>query len=257
MFVEGRMLSVLKGAKVAAAGANVVATAELPVADDVAKLVALLPNDFTAFSEEADTMNNLKQLAIALHSYHDTYTSLPGDVGAGKKPAGWSWRVQILPFIEEDVLFKTLDQNLAWDDPQNLKVLEGATMPKFFDCPGRPAPKGHTYFRIFTMPKTAKAGAAPFFREGVRGPKFEQVTDGLSNTLMVVEAGEAVPWYKPDVLAYDGKAALPQLGAKDADRFLGVMGDGSVRTFRPSKLGEKTLRALITINGGEVVDLPK
>ena len=81
------------------------------------------------------------------------------------------------------------------------------------------------------------------------------MTDGLSNTLMIVEAGEAVPWYKPDVLAYDGKLPLPQLGAKDADRFLAVMGDGSVREFRPSKLGEKSLRALITINGGEVVEI--
>ena len=74
---------------------------------------------------------------------------------------------------------------------------------------------------------------------------------------MIVEAGEAVPWYKPDVLAYDGKLPLPQLGDKDADRFLAAMGDGSVRSFKPSKLGEKTLRALITINGGEVFEIPK
>ena len=107
------------------------------------------------------------------------------------------------------------------------------------------------------MPKNAKTNVAPFFKEGVRGPKFSEITDGLSNTLMVVEAGEAVPWYKPDVLAYDGKLPLPPLGDKERARLLVVMGDGSVRTFRPSKLGEKTLRALITINGGEVVDLPK
>jgi hypothetical protein len=91
----------------------------------------------------------------------------------------------------------------------------------------------------------------------VRGPKFSDVIDGLSNTLMIVEAGEAVPWYKPDVLAYDGKLPLPQLGAKDADKFLAAMGDGSVRLFKPSKLGEKTLRGLISINGGEVFELPK
>jgi hypothetical protein len=73
---------------------------------------------------------------------------------------------------------------------------------------------------------------------------------------MIVEAGEAVPWYKPDVLGYDGVLPLPQLGDKAADRFLAAMGDGSVRVLKPSKLDEKTLRALITIQGGEVITLP-
>ena len=74
---------------------------------------------------------------------------------------------------------------------------------------------------------------------------------------MIVEAGEAVPWYKPDVLAYDGKLPLPQLGDKDAETFWVVFADGSVRKIK-RKLDEKTLRALITINGNEVVpDLDK
>ena len=73
---------------------------------------------------------------------------------------------------------------------------------------------------------------------------------------MIVEAGEAVPWYKPDVLAYDGQLPLPQLGDKSADSFLAAFGDGSTRILKPSKLGEKTLRALITPQGGEVVTLP-
>jgi hypothetical protein len=70
---------------------------------------------------------------------------------------------------------------------------------------------------------------------------------------MIVEAGEAVPWYKPDVLAYDGKLPLPPLGDKEADTFFAAFCDGSVRKFKTSKLAEKTLRALITIDGGEVI----
>ncbi|HSQ56602.1 MAG TPA: hypothetical protein VLM40_12740, partial [Gemmata sp.] len=76
-----------------------------------------------------------------------------------------------------------------------------------------------------------------------------------SNTFMIVEAREAVPWYKPDVLAYDGKLPLPQLGAKGADEFFVAFCDGSVRKLKPSKLGENKLRALITIQGGEVVQI--
>jgi uncharacterized protein DUF1559 len=253
----GWVLGVLKSAKVGVVGTGVVATADVPFADDLAKFVAALPKEFGKFQAENSATNNLKQLALGLHNMHDVYNGLQGDVRPGPKPIAWSWRVQILPFIEQDNLFKLLNHNVAWDDPANLKILEGAEMPKVFEHPGRPAPKGHTYFRIFSLPKNAKGTERPFFTEGVSGPRFTEITDGLSNTLMIVEADEAVPWYKPDVLAYDGRLPLPPLGAKDADKFLAAMGDGSVRSFRPSKLGEKTLRALITINGGEVVEIPK
>ena len=179
------------------------------------------------------------------------------DGSPGEKNPPISWRVSILPFIEQDNLYKQLIPGQPWNDEANLKILAAAEMPKVFEHPGRPAPKNHTYFRILSLPKNAKGTERPFFQEGVRGPKFAEVTDGLSNTLMIVEAEEAVPWYKPDVFAYDGKLPLPKLGAKDADSFLAALGDGSVRAFKPSKLGEKTLRALITINGGEVFELPK
>jgi hypothetical protein len=252
--VMGRMITVLKAAKVATEGVEVIASADVPYADDVAKLVARLPKSLAFSRGNAQATNNLKQLALGMHNMHDTYGFFPGDVSPdGNKPTAWSWRVQILPFIEQANLFNQLDMTKAWDAPANLKVLEAAEMPKVFEHPGRPAPKGHTYFRIFSLPKDAKGTDRPFFKEGERGPRFTDVTDGLSNTFMIVEAGEAVPWYKPDVLAYDGKLPLPQLGDKEADRFLAAMGDGGVHSFRPSKLGEKTLRALITINGGEVI----
>lgn len=247
--------TVLKGAKATATGNDVVATADVPYADDLAKLAAALPKSLGVARGNARAINNLKQLALAFHNYEGAFAFFPSDVAPGGDKA-MSWRVQILPFVEQENLYKQVDMTKPWDDPANLKVLEAMEMPKVFEHPGRPAPKGHTYFRVFSFPKGAKGNDRPFFEEGKRGPKIGEIPDGTSNTLMIVEAGEAVPWYKPDVLAYDGKLPLPQLGDKEADLFLAAMADGSVRTLRPSKVGEVNLRALITRAGGEVVVIP-
>ncbi len=254
-FVVPSAAALLKNTKVTVDGMTVTASGDFPYTDEVAKLVATLPKSFKNERKSAVAKNNLKQLALGMHNIHDTYEYIPGDIapGGGDKPVAWSWRVQMLPYIEQNQIFSQLDTTKPWNDPANLKILEETPMPKIFEHPGRTAPKGHTFFRVFSLPKNAKGTDTPFFEEGKRGPKLQDIADGTSNTLMIVEAGEAVPWYKPDVLAYDGKLALPQLGDKEGDSFLAAMGDGSVRTFKLSKLDEKTLRALITRAGGEVI----
>jgi hypothetical protein len=248
----------LKDVKVATSGAELTATADVPFADDLAKLVAALPKRLASTRDERKAMNNLKQLALAMHNFESAIGRLPGDVTLeGDKPTAWSWRVQILPYVEQDLIYKQLDFTKSWDDPANLKLLEGFEMPKVFELPGREAPKGHTYYRIFSLPKNSKATVRPFFKEGERGPNLAGILDGTSNTFMIVEAGEAVPWYKVDLLPYDGKLPLPVIGDPDTDRLVVAFGDGSVRSFRPSRLSEKLVRALITIDGGEVFELPK
>jgi hypothetical protein len=258
-FIAGRFVDVVTNAKVTVDGSNVIAAADVAFADDLEKAVAALPKSLKEYIAEMTAQNNLKQLGIGMHNFNDALGKLPGDVGLGDKAPAMSWRVQLLPYIEQDNIARQLDPTKPWDDPKNLKVLEATEMPKVFEHPGRPAPKGHTYYRIFTLPKNAKGTERPLFKEGERGPTIQQISalDGTSLTFMVVEAGEAVPWYKPDVLPYDGKLPLPQLGAKDADTFLVALCDGSVRKIN-RKLDEKTLRALITMNGGETVpDLDK
>lgn len=253
------MAGAMKGAKVTVDGANLIATADAPFTTDLTKFVAVLPKQLLARRDERHALNNLKQLALAIHNYDSAYARCPSDAmtAADNKLLAWSWRVQILPFIEQANLYKQLDFTKPWDDPANLKTLEAMEMPKTFEFPGRAAPKGHTYFRIFTIPKGTKGMDRPWLKEGERGPRLSDIADGTSNTFMIVEAEEAVPWYKLDVLAYDGKLPLPPLGDPNTGQFLAAFGDGTVRSFRPNVLGEETIRAMITIQGGEVFDLSK
>lgn len=242
----------LKAAKVEVAGTAVTATTEVPAEKAAAELAAKLPKSFQFAAGNTQAANNLKQILLGMHNYHDAMGRFVSDVmpGAGGKPLAWSWRVQLLPYIEQGQLYSQLNFQLPWDDPANKKILEAATMPKIYEVPGHPAPKNHTYWRSFMLPKGAKPVAGhPWLVEGLPGGSFARIVDGLSNTIMVVEAGESVPWYAPDVLAYDGKLPLPPLGAKDASRFLIGLGDGSVRRVKKT-IDEKTLRLLITVDDG-------
>jgi hypothetical protein len=205
--------------------------------------------------------NNLKLIALAMHGYHDTYNGFPAATGynKGKKPL-LSWRVAILPFIEEGALFKKFKLDEPWDSPHNKKLIP--LMPKVFAPPmvGKPAKAGHTFYQVFTGndaifdPRLTRAGGGTL----QIGPRIFTIKDGTSNTALVVEAGEPVPWTKPEDIAYDPKKPLPKLGGLFKECFQVAMADGSVRIIG-RKAKEKALRALITPAGGEIMnwkDLP-
>jgi prepilin-type processing-associated H-X9-DG protein len=195
-------------------------------------------------SSRTQSQNNLKQIALAMHNYHDTFGSFPAAAICDKngKPM-LSWRVAILPFIEQDNLYKQFHLDEPWDSDHNKKLL--AHMPKTYELPGVNKPgETDTYYRVFY-----NNGALFDLRKGV---KITQITDGTSNTIMCAEAAEGVPWSKPDDLEYDPNKPLPKLGKQDPKVFNVAMADGSVRTLSKS-ISEKTLRAAITRDGGEVL----
>jgi hypothetical protein len=194
-------------------------------------------------SSRAQSANNLKQLALAMHNYHDTYGAFPAAAICDKngKPL-LSWRVAILPFIEQDNLYKQFHLDEPWDSEHNKKLL---VQVKTFSLPNVTKPgETDTYFRVFY------SNSALFdLRKGV---KISQILDGTSNTIMIAEASEGVPWTKPDELEYDPNKPLPKLGKQNPETFLVAMADGSVRTIS-KKISEKTLRAAITRDGGEIL----
>jgi uncharacterized protein DUF1559 len=223
-----------------------------------------------AAKEEA--LKRLRQIGKALHEHHDALGVFPAGVVGPKGELGLSWRVAILPYLDEEGLYKEFRLKEPWDSEHNKKLV--TKMPKVFESPGKSAPEGKTYLRSFAgqsgfimlpyqgpVPK-GKAPPPPFphLQPGFFAPgqRMVGILDGTSNTLMVVEAAEPVEWTKPDDLPSPGfpgapdQPPTPKLGGPFAGGFHGLMCDGAAHFF-PDTLGEKTLRAMITTNGGEVL----
>jgi RNA polymerase sigma-70 factor (ECF subfamily) len=194
------------------------------------------------------SVNNLKQIALAVHNYADSNGHLPAAAIYSEDGTPLlSWRVAILPYIEQDALYKAFKLDEPWDSTHNKKLL--AQMPKLYaPLAGEVKDKHSTFYRAFT----GKGTVFP----GPKGIRFADIVDGTSSTLMVVEAGEAVPWTKPAELRYAPDRPPPALGGMFVGGFNAAFADGSVR-FIKDTIDVKTLRALITRNGGEKIDFDK
>lgn len=194
------------------------------------------------------SMNNLKQIGLAMHNYHDAYGTLPPAAICDKKGKKLlSWRVAILPFIEQDNLYKQFHLDEPWDSEHNKKFSEAAV--KTFIDPRADLGKdklNHTHYKLFV------GGGSPF--ETLMSKKLLQISDGTSNTAMVVASGDPVPWAKPDDFDFDPKKELPDL-SKPFGELLILMCDGSVRVVRPDAVKEfdKLMKLLIQADDGNVL----
>jgi hypothetical protein len=197
-------------------------------------------------SARAQSTNNIKQLALSMHNYASAHMALPTPASLGKKGKKLlSWRVEILPYVEQEALYKQFHHDEPWDSEHNLKVFKDNPMPKVFAIPATTnLDEKKTHYQVFV-------GNGAMFEP--TGPtKFADIQDGTSNTFMVVTAAKAVEWTKPDDIEFDPKADVAKLLLfKDGVCVIGFA-DGSVRAIA-DKVSEKMLKAMITRNGGEVV----
>ncbi len=187
--------------------------------------------------------NNLKQIAIAMYNYYDTHGSFPPAAICDKKGKKLlSWRVAILPFIEQDALYKQFKLDEPWDSEHN-KPLSAMLVKTYMD-PRLPNSTGATHYKVFVGKET------PF--DWTQSKKFNDITDGTSNTVMVVAAGDAVPWAKPEDFEFDSTKPLPDL-SKPFPQLLTAFCDGSVRSINPAmKDFEKVMKIIIGAADGIV-----
>ena len=214
-------------------------------------------------AERMQDANNLRQMGIAMLNHESAYTAFPEAAAyqdANGKPL-LSWRVALLPFIEQDNLYKRFRLDEPWDSPTNKALLP--LMPKVYALPNDPNPgSGMTYYQVFV-------GAGSAFEPRKRGPNdgppvpgqvrlgwnLSDFPDGLSNTFLIATSATAVPWTKPDDLPFSPTGPVPQLGGQMRQGSNMAFADGSVRLIPPN-VSDETLRAGVTRNGGEGVTFP-
>src|SRR5262249_15340692 len=163
-----------------------------------------------------------------------------------------SWRVAILPFVEEDALFRQFKLDEPWDGPNNIKLLN--RMPKIYEPIGpQPKKEGHTYLQYVTGPGTAFPTPTSV---AVIPNTF---VDGTSNTILIVEAAEPVPWTKPADFTIDVtnvmQGNVPKLGALSANGFYAGICDGSVRFIERSRVSDGTIRLAFNPADGQPMPL--
>jgi prepilin-type N-terminal cleavage/methylation domain-containing protein/prepilin-type processing-associated H-X9-DG protein len=164
--------------------------------------------------------NNLKQLGLALHNFHDVNNHLPVSTNVGPGTPRSSAFTFLLPFFEQDNLYKQYNFNLNWYDPPNVPV--GATPIKILLCPSSPNPirldgrpdaawnpivavtdygiTTHVAQRLVSAGLVAYAGPGAMPKNET-GPRFADVTDGLSNTIFVAESAGRPQLYRLNKMA--------------------------------------------------------
>ncbi len=194
-------------------------------------------------SVRQQSVRNLKTLAFALRSYHDEHGQFPPAAIYSKDgKALLSWRVLLLPYLDQANLFRQFKLNEPWDGTTNKKLLD--RMPEVYALPGGKGKGTQTIYQVLT-------GAETIF-PSPNATRDADITDGIRNTILIVEAADPVPWMKPADLTYAPKKPLPKLGGISKEGFQAAFADGSVRLL-PRSTKEEILRAYITRNGGEII----
>lgn len=197
---------------------------------------------FAARSTAAN--NNMIQIGLAMHNYHDTYNKFPGPIVDDNGDPLLSWRVAILPFIDQQALYQQFHLDEPWDSDHNKTLL--AKMPSVYADPNTISEEGFTVYQV-------PVGDGLLFNEGEE-TRIRDILDGTSNTVMVFQSSDetAVEWTKPENVTIDLDDPVKVM-ANHKGMFKVTLADGSIRDLSVEIASEK-LKAMLTRDGREIIN---
>ena len=207
-------------------------------------------NAATPAAAERANLDDLKRIGKALRSYHEVNGHLLPAVVEGKNGQKHSWRVALLPQLGLVDLYNEYRLDEPWDSEANKKVL--AKNPAVYRTELVSGSK-LTVDQALSTSYFAVVGDGTAFDADGKGTAYKNFYDGLSNTLLVVEAKRGVPWTKPEDITYSKDEPLPKFGGNHEGGFASLFADGHAQLIADTVPSE-VIRAIITRNGNEVID---
>ena len=187
-----------------------------------------------------------QQIALAFHNYEGANQRLPAAATIKNGKPLLSWRVAILPFLDQVELYRKFKLDEPWDSEHNKKLIP--LMPAAYAEPAGvdATPAGTTRAQVFV-------GRGGIFEPGAAtGIEFADIPDGMSNTILVACAAKPVTWTKPDDLTYDPKNDPRELLYFVNDATAVAFCDGWVRRVE-RKIAPAEWRKVVTRNDGLTV----
>ena len=196
-------------------------------------------------ARRTSSANNLKQIGLAFHNYFVVHRKFPSNIRDKDGRPLLSWRVAILPYLEESKLYDEFHLDEPWDSEHNIQLL--SRMPQVFACPNLELEKRTVYLGF--------EGNDTAFGDKPIG--FAQILDGTANTILAVEANEdaAVNWSAPQDIPFDPALDVNAVGNLRPDGFNALLLDGSVMFF-PNSIEQQALKNWIQKSDGNIVEAP-
>jgi len=228
------------------------AAALLPIALLIAMLVPAKCTSREA-AKRWHCCNNLKNIMVAMNSYSAKYGCYPPAYTVDKQGRRMhSWRALLLEFLDHD-LYAKYDFSRPWNSPGNLAVAGMMKQDGPYRCPSEQSQSPLNTSYVMLVGPSA-------FSDGPNGRKPEEITDGLANTIAVVEMSPSgIGWTAP----YDLNVSETSFKINDPDQAgprschpncaYALFADGNARLLFNDDVPQKLLKALITINGKEDV----
>ena len=198
-------------------------------------------------ARSAQSGQNLRQIGIALHTYHDVWKTLPPAFQPDQSgQPGTSWRTAILPQLDQKPLFDQYDMSAPWNDPRNAAVVN-TPLKVFQSSRDESRMANRTSYVVVRGPGTVFPGS--------QARNMASMTRGASQTILVLEIRNSdIAWAEPRDLDINSLTIDPS-APNCVDMNAGVValsGDGAVRNLRGMTL--EKLKSLVMCEGSETME---